>query len=76
MLDSTNIARAPRVYRRRGEALRVCGVIRAKFEFQVHEIIVRTCYVNSGKTTEFHMTTGFKYKGTSGKNKPLMGVVK
>lgn len=62
MLDSTNIASAPCVYRRGGEAC-VSVVIRAEFIFQVYEIIIHTCSVNSVKTTELHMTRGLKYKG-------------
>lgn len=75
MLDSTNIASAPRVYGGRRRSLCVCVVIRAEFIFQVHEIIIRTCYVNSVKSTELHMNRGLKYKGKGGKL-DLLGAIK
>lgn len=44
----------------------VCVVIRAEFIFQVYEIIIPTCCVNSVKSTELQMTSGVKYKGSRG----------
>lgn len=70
MLDSTNIACAPIVCRRMRIArarVCVCVAIRAEFTFRVCEIIIRTCYVNSVKSREPHMTRGLTEIRENGK---------
>lgn len=51
------------------QSLCVRVVIRPEFIFQVSEIIIRTCYVKSVKSTELHMTRGLKYMGMGKRHK-------